>query len=97
VTTFLVSLGIFIVAVVLTELRDRQLRKRIVKALAHGEPLTGRRLVMEYGLPRGTVYVALDRLVEEGMIERLNEKHPHVFKLTLKGVIWAQTGVKKDV
>jgi len=67
-TAFLI-LGLAVAAVALCELRYRAARNKMKRVLRSG-PKTGLELVQQHGFRRGSVYVLLLRMQEDGMVDR---------------------------
>jgi predicted ArsR family transcriptional regulator len=63
-------LGLAVVSVVLSEVRYRYAKRRLIRVLRKHGPLRGLQLVQQHGFRRGAIYVQLLRLEDEGIVER---------------------------
>lgn len=71
----LVILGIAVLAVALSELRYRAAHRKMRRVLRTG-PKTGLELVQQHGFRRGSVYVLLLRMQDDGIVERYEVHEP---------------------
>jgi hypothetical protein len=65
----LIIVGLAMAACALSELRYRAAHRKMKRVLRTG-PKTGLELVQQHGFRRGSVYVLLLRMEDEGLVER---------------------------